>query len=334
MEKKYYVGMDIHKAKTYAIAKDEEGNKVAEDEFRNTKEKFLNFLKDLPNTSTKIVIESTGVWEYIYSILDELGYEVKLANPFKTKAIAYAKIKTDKIDANTLCDLLRGDLIAECYIPKKEIRELRDLTRMRGTFVKEGTRLKNHIRAHLNKRGIKVNSRFIGKKAIKDLSETYKDDYVLITYLQRLQEHKKQMLFIEKLIYGIAIKNHQTILLMTIPGIAEVRALQIISEIGDINRFDSSEKLASFCGLVPGIRQSANTIKVGRLVKAANKNLKFVFIEASWNIIRTPGKNRFREFFDKLSEKKGEQKAICAVARKLCCTTYAMLKNDREFIFL
>ena len=324
----------LRKIKTYAIAKDEEGNKVAEDEFRNTKEKFQKFLKDLPTSSTKIVIESTGVWEYIYTILDELGYEVKLANPFKTKAIAYAKIKTDKIDANTLCDLLRCNLVAESYIPEKDIREMRDLTRMRGSFVKEGTRIKNHIKSYLNKKGIKINSKSIGKKIIKELTETYKEDYVLTTYLQRLQEHKMQMYLIEKNIDEIAVKNHNGTLLMTIPGIAEVRALEIISEIGDINRFDTSEKFASFCGLVPGIRQSANTLKVGRLVKAANKKLKFVFIEASWNIIRTPGKNRFREFFDKLSEKKGEQKAICAVARKLCCTVYAMLKKNQEFIFL
>ncbi len=71
---------------------------------------------------TKIVMESTGVWECIYDVLEGLGYEVKLANPVRTKAIAYARVKTDAVDASTLADLLRANLIAESYIPPKEVR--------------------------------------------------------------------------------------------------------------------------------------------------------------------------------------------------------------------
>jgi len=123
-------------------------------------------------------------------------------------------------------------------------------------------------------------------------------------------------------------------LLKTIPGIGNTIALTIIAEIGDINRFESSKKLTSYAGLVPGIRQSGSTLKFGRLIKQSSKDLKTCFIEASWVLVRTKEANRFKWFYGNLSKKKGKQKAICAVARKLCCISYAMLKKNQEFMLL
>jgi transposase len=85
-----YIGMDIHKQFTFAVVKDEQGNEIARDKFENSQERFSNFLSNFPSNEAKIVIESTCVWEYIYEILEAMNYDVKLANPIKTKAIAYA----------------------------------------------------------------------------------------------------------------------------------------------------------------------------------------------------------------------------------------------------
>ena len=138
-----YIGMDIHKQFTVAVAKDEQGNKLAEDKFDNGEDNFSRFLQAFQPQETKIVIESSSVWEYIYEILDGMHYEVKLANPVRTRAIAEARIKTDRVDASTLADLLRANLVAESYIPPKDIRRLREITRERKTFVKQTTQMKN-----------------------------------------------------------------------------------------------------------------------------------------------------------------------------------------------
>jgi transposase len=329
-----YIGMDIHKRLIVAVAKDKEGELLAKGDFENSKKGFEKFLQEFIPQETKIVIESTSVWEYVYTILEEGGYEVILANPVKTRAIAEARMKTDKIDADTLCDLLRANLIFQSYIPPKEIRELREIIRGRKTFSKQGTQIQNRIHAILTKKGINIPTDTIGAKTIKYLLESQKDDYMLVQYIEELKEHRKRILMIEDKIREIALKNADASLLMSIPGIAEIRALEIIAEIGEIERFRSSEKLCSYSGLVPCIRQSGSTLIMGRLVKQASKNLKYVFVEASWNLIKCPGRNRYREFFDKLAKKKGKQKAICAVARKLCCTTYAMLKKKKEFMLL
>jgi transposase len=118
---------------------------------------------------------------------------------------------------------------------------------------------------------------------------------------------------------------------MKIPGIASIRAMDLIAEIGEISRFPTADKLCSYAGLVPSIKQSGNTLRVGRLVKQASKILKTDLIEASWNIVRTKESNPLQDFYKKLAKKKGKQKAICATARKLCCVIYAMLKNKEKF---
>ena len=326
--------MDIHKEFTVAVAKDRDGNLFSKGKFTNTKKNFENFLKDFPQKETLIVIESSSVWEYIYELLEEMEYKVKLANPVKTRAIAEARIKTDSIDANTLCDLLRANLICECYIHTKETRQLRELVRGRKTFEKQGTQIKNRIHAILTKRGIIIPTDSLGTKALQYLIDTQKDNYILMQYIEELKEHEKRAALIEGKIREIASKNSDAILLMSIPGIAEIRALEIMTEIGNVERFPTAEKLSSYSGLVPGIKQSGSTLVMGRLVKQASMNLKHVFIEASWNLIKHPGKNRFREFYDMLAKKKGKQKAICAVARKLCCTIHAMLRKKQQFILL
>jgi transposase len=332
-----YIGMDIHKQFTVAVAKDKDGNLLAEEKFDNHKCNFEKFLEGFNPEETKIVIESTSVWEYIYDMLEEMKYDIKLSNPIKTRAIAEARIKTDSIDASTLCDLLRANLIAESYIPAKEIRNLRNIMRQRKAIVKGRTQIKNKIHAVLLMNGIKLPYKTLGKTAMKWIIDEINQTSIksiLVSYINLLEQYDFELEKLEERIIEIAIHNNEAKLLTTIYGIASVRALEIVSEIGEIKRFESSEKLCSYAGLVPRIRQSGNKIVFGRLVKQSSKNLKHVFVETSWNLIRPKENNKFREFYLKLSKKKGKQKAICAVARKLCCTVYAMLIKNQEFMLL
>ncbi len=332
-----YIGMDIHKQFTVAVAKDKDGNKLAEEKFDNSQDNFKMFLKDFVPEETKIVIESTSIWEYIFEILDEMKYEVKLANPSKTRAIAEARIKTDSIDANTLCDLLRANLVAESYIPPKEIRNLRNIMRQRSSIVKGRTQMKNKIHAVLLMNGIKLPYTTLGIKSMQWIIEEIKTTTiksVLVSYINIVEQFNFELKKLGERINEIAMQNEKAKLLMTIHGIASVRALEIIAEIGDIKRFESSKKLCSYAGLVPGIKQSGTKIVFGRLIKQANKNLKYVLVETCWSLVRVKENNKFRDFYLKLSKKKGKQKAICATARKLCCVVYAMLTKNQEFMFL
>ena len=329
--------MDIHRQTTTAVAKDIQGNILNKAKFENSKENFKSFLLEFKPEETQIVIESTCVWEYIYDMLESEGYSIKLANPIKTKAIAYARIKTDSVDASTLADLLRANLVAESYIPSREIRKLREVVRQRSSLIKERTRIKNKIHAILTRHGIKTPFKTLCKNALKLILEDLKEisiKTILATYIGLLEQYNHEISFIDEKIKDISYKEKQTQILMTVPGIGSIRALGLMSEIADINRFENSSKLCSYAGLVPSIKQSGNSLRFGSLIKQSSKTLKYVLIEASWNIVRTKESNQLQEFYKKLLRKKCKQKAICAVARKLCCAVYSMLKNNEEFIVL
>jgi len=332
-----FIGMDIHKKTTTAVAKDKQGTILNEARFDNTKQNFKNFLKDFSPEETKIVIESTCVWQYIYDMLEEYGYEVKLSNPTKTKAIACARIKTDSVDASTLADLLRGDLVAESYIPDKGMRKLRDVVRQRKTLVKGRTQIKNKIRAILNMQGIKIPFKTLCDQAIKMIIEEIKEvsiKTVIVSYINILEQYNYELKYIEERIKDIAERDKQAQLLITIPGISHIRAMEILTEIADISRFENSSKLCSYAGLVPSIKQSGSTLRFGRLIQQSSKTLKGVLIETSWTMIRMKEPNQLQFFYKKLCKKKSKQKAICATARKLCCVVYALLKKNEEFMIL
>jgi transposase len=95
-------------------------------------------------------ITSTKLRHSYYDLLKSEGYNVKAAHPLMVKSIAYAKVKTDKVDARILADLLRTDIIPECYIPDEKIRDPRDLVRRRHYFVNTRTMFKNNIHAELS----------------------------------------------------------------------------------------------------------------------------------------------------------------------------------------
>lgn len=334
-----YIGMDVHKQFTVAVVKDKDGNLLAEEKFDNSKRNFENFLGNFKQEDTQIVMESTSVWEPIYDLIEDINPRIKLANPVKTRAIAEARIKTDKVDASTLCDLLRANLVAESYIPSKGVRELRDIIRARKSLVQDKVKTKNKIQAILTKTGLKLPYKTLCKSSMAWIVEEIETKHfnmksITASYINLLEHYNFEIKKIDERLAEIALKDDRVQLLKTIPGIGNTIALTILAEIGDINRFESSKKLCSYAGLVSGIKQSGNTLRFGRLIKQSNKNLKTCFIEASWVLVRTKEASKFKWFYGNLSKKKGKQKAICAVARKLCSVTYAMLKKNQTFMLL
>jgi transposase len=329
-KKMNYIGMDVHKKFTYAVVKDEQGNELAKERFDNSEVNFESFLKPFTREQTKVVMESTGVWQYIYEILERMNYSVKLANPAKTKAIAFAKVKTDAVDASTLADLLRANLVAESYVPAKEIRDLREITRLRKVALKQSNQAMNRLHALLTRKGIFLPKKSLCKTSISFLLKAAEEEPAIKEYMEVIDFHKKRLAEIDDKITELAEKDAQAQLLMTIPGISGIRAMTLFAEIGDICRFPTAEKLCSYAGLVSSVHQSGSTFYFGRLMQQASKTLKHVLIQTAWTNTRLLESNPVKEHYKKLEQKKGKQKAICAAARKLCTVVYAVLKNKEK----
>jgi transposase len=149
-----YVGIDVHKNYCQAALMNDNGHILKELRFDNTTEGtnwLVNLAKSVDPQIKAVLEPSANFWIRVYDKLEDEGVEVKLSNPLRTKAIAEARIKTDRIDAKTLAFLLRGDLVAESYVPTRKNRERRALIRHRASLIQMRVDIKNRVHAILDK---------------------------------------------------------------------------------------------------------------------------------------------------------------------------------------
>jgi len=329
----HYIGLDIHKAFTYGVIEDKEGDVIKEEKFSNTNESFSKFLDVCNPENTKIVMESTGVWEFIYELLEEKGYHVKLANPSKTKAISGAKIKTDAIDAKTLADLLRANMILESYVPTREMRLLREKVRNRNVLVRTRTKIINKIKAILNRQGVNLLQKRWSKLSEGWIEkQEFRNKDIVMMHIRIMNKIEEEINVLEQGMEDLVQESEDAQLLMSIPGIRMLSAVSLVSEIADVNRFSDSSKLACYAGLVPGLRQSGNTSFNTGLIKQSSRAMKEVLVRCTWSAIRRKETNTLQIYYKRLVKKKGKQKAVCATARKMATVVHAILKDKKEFI--
>lgn len=325
-----YCGVDFHKRFSYVTTMSEQGkNKEQIKVFNGELPRFFDSLQD----EVKVAVEATSNWYHFYELIEEKVLSIELAHPLKTRAIAEAKIKTDKIDSTILAHLLRTNLLPTSYIPPKEVRDTRELLRYRASLVRLRTQIKNKIHALLLKNGISYQfSDLFGKGGLKFLKELpLREAYriPLDGYIKALENLSLLIKEISSRIDNLADKDDNVKLLMTIPGIGAYSAMLIMSEIGDINRFHSKKHLSSYAGLVPSTKSSADKTRHGHIIGAGSKWLRWILIEAAQKAHLYKGP--LYSFYQRIRYKKGHQKAVVALARKLSVITYYMLKNKVTF---
>jgi transposase len=147
-----YTGVDLHRSFSYITTLNDKGEILGQKKLPSNGE-IVEFLKDF-GQRMEVAIEASPSWYWLYDHLEDEGFDVKLSHPLKTKAIAYAKVKTDKVDSATLAHLLRSNLFPLSYVPEKPIRLNRELLRYRASLVKIQTGIKNKIHTILAKNNI------------------------------------------------------------------------------------------------------------------------------------------------------------------------------------
>ena len=327
-----YYGIDIHKKYSVYTAVDQQGQIVGHGRINNEPEEFREVMEQSKNGS-KAVIEATCNWYYIHDILEDLVGEVVVAHPLRTKAIASARIKTDKIDSATLAQLLRTDLIPQAYIPPREIRELRELLRYRASLVRIRTKVKNKVHAILIKNGIQhPYSDLFGKKGREwlntlELRPVYRQ--AIDGYLRLLGFVDNEILPVSQQIDRMAKSEPSAIILETVPGIGHYTALLVLSEIGDIRRFPSARHLISYAGLNPSVHSSGGITRYGRITKQGSSWLRWILVEAA--SIAARHSDRLSRFHRRIARKHGAKTANVALARELLTICYYLLKKGEGY---
>jgi transposase len=330
------VGIDVHKKRCQACLKDQDGHMIEELSFQNNAEGIMQ-VKQLLATyhEAKVALESTGnLWTRIYDELHkEPSLNVILTNPYKTRIIAEAKIKNDRMDARVLADLVRADLVAESYVPDKAVREQRALLRQRRSLVEDTVSIKNRIHNQLDKYGLKTEfSDLFGKQGrewLRNLQLPPNEKIILDVNLDQLQSIEHAIDTLTTQIAREAVDRPDVKLLMGFTGIDYYSAMLLISEIGDINRFPTADKLVSYAGLAPSQRQSADHTFHGHITRQGNRYIRWILIEAAQHAARFDP--QLKPFYERISARRGRQRAIVAVARKLLIYIYQVLRKQEPY---
>src|SRR6201982_2168396 len=147
-----YVGIDVHRKRSQVAVVAEDGTVQLNKNVVNGSEPMLRLIGDLP-PGTPVAFEAAFGWGWLAELLEDYGFEAHLVHPLRCKAIASARLKNDKVDAATLAQLLRADLLPEAWIAPPEVRQLRALLRHRAQLVRLRTLLRNRIHAVLADHG-------------------------------------------------------------------------------------------------------------------------------------------------------------------------------------
>jgi transposase len=282
----------------------------------------------------KAVLEASYSWGPMYDWLDELVDDVVLAHPRKVRAIAEARIKTDKIDSETLAHLLRADLIPEAYAPSKDVRAIKRVLRQRLFFVRVQTMVKNRIRALLSQHAVALPdvSDLYGKAGLRwihALQLPEPDGCLLQGDLTLLQVLKERIAVTETTIKDLAAGDEVVDWLASLPGIGAFLAVLIRYEVAEITRFPAAKKLAGYTGLIPSTYGTGSRLVHGRLVNQDNKWLRWAFIEAvTPAITHEPA---LRRFYDKMKARRGSTDARTATARKLAELAWTVWTQQRRY---
>ncbi|MFQ5782182.1 MAG: IS110 family transposase [Nitrosopumilus sp.] len=332
------IAVDIGKKKCAVCITDEYGTILEETIFENTLKAASLFAEEVLQRYQKCqaVCESTGnLWIKIHDTFERYGIAVKLANPLKTRAIAEATVKTDKLDARTLAHLLRSGMVSECYIASVHIRSNRLLLRHRTSLVQDRTRVVNRIHSLLDKYDLQYEGGRIfnlrGMSWLKNQNLGDANDYTMLQQCTRNIEYiNNEIHAIEKKIAQEAAKNESVRILMSMTGVDYFAAMLISSEIGDIARFATPRKLVSWSGLCPTVHQSGDSLYHGRMKKDANKRVKWVMIQAANVAVRCD--ERMKSFYVRICKRHGHAVALTHVANKMMTIMWHMLTTKTQYM--
>lgn len=329
-----FAGLDLHKKEVEAVVLDQDGHILHRCRFAATRAALETFAETrlAPDSSTVAVEATTNTWPVV-AILRPFVHKVVVSNPLRTKAIACAKIKTDKVDALALAQLVRTGYLPAVWIPDDETGLMRRRSTERAMLSADRTRIKNRIHSVLHQRLMEAPSGDLFSRRNLDWLKTLPLDAFGRDSLDR---HLRQLDRVDQelaaLTAQIAVHAHRTPavkLLMTLPGVDFTVAETILGALGDFSRFATPDKAASYLGLVPSTRQSGDHCYHGPITKQGARHARWLLVQAAQHAALHPGP--IGAFFRRIAKKKNRNVAVVAVAHKLVVLAWHMLKNNEPY---
>jgi transposase len=329
------VGIDLHKQSITVCVVDQDRNVLQTRRFAcHDLTRIDLFFATLG--SFQAVVEATASYEWLLERIEPLAKRVLLAHPGKLRVIAESTRKSDKLDARVLAEFLALDMIPTAYRPTPRQREHRAVVRHRQFLQRERTMIRNKIRRIVSDYNADRRDLFTkrGRQALAALALRNEDRFLVDHLLLQLELLDLQVSAVRARLRQFAegapaSEARHRRGLRSIPGVGEVTAEVVLAELGDVDRFHSAKQVVAYAGLAPGRRESAGKVKDLGITKRGSGLLRWVLVEASWQLVRRSSYGR--GVYDALKKRRGSRRAIVAVARRLLGVMVALLRDGSAY---
>ena len=328
-----YVGIDLHKHLIVGHVIDAAGKKVDTFRYESVHAATLDHIGHYRlQPEDQVVLEATTNCWAVVRALEPFVARVAVSNPMATKAIAKAKVKTDKVDAAVLAHLLRLGYLPEVWQPDPTTRGLREWTARRSRIVGQRTAVINRLRSTLAQRLLDCGYDMTSPAARDWIAAQQVDAetrWLLDSDLRLMDSLQVELDAMDKLMAKRGYVDPRVKLLMTLPGVSRHTAQSLLAAIGDITRFRDADALASYLGLVPSTRQSASHCYHGPITKQGRCDTRRMLVQAAHAVRAHPGP--LGHFFRRLRKRKPRNVAVVAVAHKLVLLAWHLLTKGEPY---
>lgn len=289
---------------------------------------------------TPVAIEATANWYWIVGEIEQAGLVPQLVHPRKAKLMMGLTNKTDRLDAHGMNRLQQNRTLPTVWIPPGPLRDLREMTRTRLLLVQQRTRLKNRLLAELAKYGLRVEASDAfgrqGREQWKQLAGQMpaQTRWVVGQMLALVDRLGEQIGEFERRLKELVGETPAMQRLMSLPGVGVILAATVALETGELSRFGSPERFASYAGTTPRVHASGGQVRYGPLRVDVNHYLKWAFAEAANSVAvnqrRRPDRHVSRLYL-RVRQRKGHAKAVGAVMRHLAVSAYQVLRREEPY---
>lgn len=329
MEGPTFVGLDIHKNTIVATAVDSQGQRIDQSKLSSSDHELREYLRALPGDK-RVVMEACTFWEHTYDASATVASSVLLSHPYKTRIIAEARVKTDRVDSEALATLLRLDAVPEAFAPPPALRQMRDTVKERVFYLAKEKSVKNHLYAYLMRKGIPYQEGILGLKkkreALRELHNPVVDR--ALDLLVHFDEGTKEL---DRAINDEFERSKEAQLLATIPGVGEITAVTLAAYLIPIERFANINQVSAYCGLAPSTHQSGDHEFHGHLRSDSHHMLRWILVEAGWKTRQYEKRGDVARAGNRSARRHGKGSGAVAASHKLLKICYAVLRRGTPY---
>lgn len=327
--KTLYIGVDFHPYSQVAAFMNDEDGEIKFRSFKHTDKRALRKFYEEAGEGAVIGIEATGATQWFEKMLDSLGHTLRIGNPRMIRRMAASYHKSDFRDAENILDQLVAGVFPDVEPRSEESQLVLYLMRQRHSMVQQRTANANALQSFARRKGLKqfrIKNK-MAKEMLLEATENETEEFMLESRLEIYGLLTREIRKAEAELKKFGAKDERVSLVETYSGVGPLTSLCLIHTLGDVNRFPTAPHVASFVGFDPINKSSGEKRRIGRISKRGSRLLRFLLGQA----VHATKDGRIREFYVRVSRRRGKQIAKVAAARKLLIDCYIMLRDEIDY---